>query len=161
MDLLLSKAQGANDPYPATDLDVLERSLETVSDMLDRVLAYVRSVLSGEVKGDAAVGRYLLNTFGASTEELEKGAFHTSLQVSYQESAYPSQRGIDSRNHRTHSWYHILQTWFGHKQKFLLGWLSLEHRRRTKSMYNTFTTTVSRRCPLLSPVYPTIPPISC
>ena len=50
--------------------------------MLDRVLAYVRSVLAGEVKGDAAVGRYLLNTFGASTEELEKGAFHTSLQAS-------------------------------------------------------------------------------
>lgn len=49
--------------------------------MLDRVLTYVRSVLAGEVKGDAAVGRYLMNTFGASTEELEKGAFNASLQV--------------------------------------------------------------------------------
>jgi hypothetical protein len=49
--------------------------------MLDRVLSYVRSVLAGEVKGDAAVGRYLMDTFGASTEELEKGAFNTSLQV--------------------------------------------------------------------------------
>lgn len=49
--------------------------------MLDRVLAYVRSVLAGEVKGDAVVGRYLMDTFGASTEELDKGSFNTSLQV--------------------------------------------------------------------------------
>ena len=81
MDLLLSTAKGNTDDFPATDLDVLDRALATVSDMLDRVLVYVRSVLSGEVKGDAAVGRYLMNTFGASTEELEKGAFNTSLQV--------------------------------------------------------------------------------
>lgn len=50
--------------------------------MLDRVLSYVRSVLAGEVKGDAAVGRYLMDTFAASTEELDKGSFNTSLQVS-------------------------------------------------------------------------------
>ena len=49
--------------------------------MLDRVLAYVRSVLASETKGDAAVGRYLMETFGASTEELDKGAFNASLQV--------------------------------------------------------------------------------
>ena len=81
VDLLASVAKGSTDPYPATDLDILERALDTVSEMLDRVLAYVRSVLAGEVKGDAAVGRYLMDTFGASTEELEKGAFSASLQV--------------------------------------------------------------------------------
>ena len=81
VDLLSNVASGSSDVFPATDLDVLERALDSVSDMLDRVLAYVRSVLAGEVKGDAAVGRYLLDTFGASTEELEKGAFNTSLQV--------------------------------------------------------------------------------
>ena len=81
VDLLTSVAEGSTDSYPATDLDILERALATVSDMLDRVLSYVRSVLAGEVKGDAAVGRYLMDTFGASTEELEKGAFNTSLQV--------------------------------------------------------------------------------
>lgn len=81
VDLLTSVAKGSTDPYPATDLDILERTLDTVSDMLDRVLVYVRSVLAGEVKGDAAVGRYLMDTFGASTEELEKGAFNASLQV--------------------------------------------------------------------------------
>lgn len=81
VDLLSNVASGSSDVFPATDLDVLERALDGVSDMLDRVLAYVRSVLAGEVKGDAAVGRYLLDTFGASTEELEKGAFNASLQV--------------------------------------------------------------------------------
>lgn len=49
--------------------------------MLDRVLAYVRSVLAGETKGDPALGRYLMDTLGASTEDLEKGSFHSSLQV--------------------------------------------------------------------------------
>ncbi len=83
MDLLSSVSNGSTDAYPATDLDILERSLQSVSDMLDRVLSYVRQVLVGEVKGNAAVGRYLMNTFGASTDELEKGAFNTSLQVSF------------------------------------------------------------------------------
>lgn len=49
--------------------------------MLDRVLSYVRAVLSGEKKGDPAVGRYLMDTLGASTEDLEKGGFNASLQV--------------------------------------------------------------------------------
>ena len=60
--------------YPSTDLDILERALVQVTEMLDRVLAYVRSVLAGEVKGDAAVGRYLMDTFGASTEELARAS---------------------------------------------------------------------------------------
>jgi len=50
-------------------------------DMLERVLSYVRAVLAGEKKGDAAVGRYLLDTFGASTDDLEHGGFASSLQV--------------------------------------------------------------------------------
>ena len=50
--------------------------------MLDRVLTYVRAVVSGEKKGDPAVGRYLMDTLGASTDDLEKGGFNASLQVS-------------------------------------------------------------------------------
>jgi hypothetical protein len=49
--------------------------------MLDRVLEYVRSVLADETKGDPAVGRYLMDTLGASTDDLEKGGFNASLQV--------------------------------------------------------------------------------
>lgn len=49
--------------------------------MLDRVLEYVHAILAGEKKGDAAVGRYLMDTLGASTHDLEKGGFNASLQV--------------------------------------------------------------------------------
>jgi translation initiation factor 3 subunit F len=52
--------------------------------MLERVLTYVRAILSGERKGDPAIGRYLMDTLGASTDELEKGGFNASLQVCVQ-----------------------------------------------------------------------------
>lgn len=80
---LLSLSTNTSEPtaYPSTDLEVLERSLQSVVDMLDRVLSYVQSVLSGETKGNAAVGRYLMDTLGTSTEDLEKGGFNASLQV--------------------------------------------------------------------------------
>lgn len=53
-------------------------------DMLDRVLNYVRSVISGEVKGDPAIGRYLLDTFSTTMEGLDRGSFASSLQVCIQ-----------------------------------------------------------------------------
>lgn len=49
--------------------------------MLDRVLTYVRKVIAGELQGDPAIGRYLLETFATSTEGLDKGSFTTSLQA--------------------------------------------------------------------------------
>lgn len=49
--------------------------------MIDRVLTYVRGVVAGEIKGDAAVGRYLLDTLSTSTEGLDKTGFASSLQV--------------------------------------------------------------------------------
>jgi len=88
---------------PTTDLEILERSIETVSAMLDRVLAYVRGVLSGEKKGDPAVGRYLMDTLGAGigTGDLEKGGFNASLQdtlmVSYLANLVRSQAEVSSR----------------------------------------------------------------
>ncbi|KAJ3547827.1 hypothetical protein NM688_g5360 [Phlebia brevispora] len=101
LDLLSSVASGSTDSYPATDLDVLEGALVSLSEMLDRVLTYVRSVLAGEVKGDAAIGRYLMDTFGTSTEELEKGTFNSSLQdtlmVSYLANLVRSQAEVSSR----------------------------------------------------------------
>ena len=36
---------------------------------------------TGEVKGDAAVGRYLMDALGPSTEDLERGEFNSHLQV--------------------------------------------------------------------------------
>jgi translation initiation factor 3 subunit F len=66
-----------------TDLEILEQSIQTVVNMLDRVLEYVQAVLAGKKKGDAAVGRYLMDTLGASTHDLEKGGFNASLQASH------------------------------------------------------------------------------
>lgn len=83
VNLLIQAANSSSSttPQPVTDLEILEASLNSVSDMLGRVLTYVRSVIAGERKGDAAVGRYLMDTLGASTEDLEKGGFNSSLQV--------------------------------------------------------------------------------
>ncbi|KAF8204759.1 hypothetical protein BJ912DRAFT_1018052 [Pholiota molesta] len=86
---------------PVADLEIIERSILTVSDMLDRVLTYVRAVLSGEKKGDPAVGRYLMDTLGASTDDLEKGGFNTSLQdtlmISYLANLVRAQAEVSSR----------------------------------------------------------------
>jgi len=49
--------------------------------MIDRVLSYVQAVLSGEKEGDAAIGRYLMDTLGAATDDLEKSGFNSRLQV--------------------------------------------------------------------------------
>lgn len=85
VDLLTSAAASPSSSvsHPVTDLQVLEDAIQNVSSMLDRVLVYVRSVLSGQVKGDQAVGRYLMDTLGASTAELEKGSFSAGLQVRF------------------------------------------------------------------------------
>ena len=56
--------------------------------MLDRVLSYVQSVLAGEVQGDAAAGRYLMDALGPSTEDLEKGEFNSHLQVCFTSYAF-------------------------------------------------------------------------
>lgn len=103
LDLLTATSNAPNSTisHPTTDLEVLERSLQSVSSMLDRVLSYVQSVLSGEVKGDPAIGRYLMDTLGASTEDLEKGGFNASLQdtlmVSYLASLVRSQAEVSAR----------------------------------------------------------------
>jgi translation initiation factor 3 subunit F len=86
---------------PVADLEIIERAIVSVSDMLDRVLTYVRAVLSGEKKGDPAIGRYLMNTLGTSTDDLEKGGFNASLQdtlmISYLANLVRSQAEVSSR----------------------------------------------------------------
>ncbi|EIW82271.1 Mov34-domain-containing protein [Coniophora puteana RWD-64-598 SS2] len=84
-----------------SELDVLEKALRDVQDMLDRVLAYVQQVLAGEIKGDPAIGRYLMDTLCSSTEDLDKGGFNTSLQdtlmLSYLANLVRSQAELSSR----------------------------------------------------------------
>jgi translation initiation factor 3 subunit F len=86
VDLLL---KALNSPThlasPVQDLEVLQQALASVVEMIDRVIAYVRSVLSGEVEGNEGVGRYLMDTLSETTDGLEKGKleglFNAHLQV--------------------------------------------------------------------------------
>ncbi|KAG6875435.1 hypothetical protein C0992_003841 [Termitomyces sp. T32_za158] len=103
LDLLTKTAVAPNttSTQPVSDLEIIEQSINTVQSMLDRVLAYVQSVLSGQVKGDPAIGRYLMDTLGASTGDLEKSGFNSSLQdtlmISYLANLVRSQAEVSSR----------------------------------------------------------------
>lgn len=85
MDLLATTASSASSTsiQPTTEIEILQRSLNNVSEMLDRVLTYVQKVLAGEVKGDAAIGRYLMDALGAAPgqDDVERSGFNTTLQV--------------------------------------------------------------------------------
>ncbi|RXW24669.1 hypothetical protein EST38_g1189 [Candolleomyces aberdarensis] len=103
LDLLAGTAASSTSttPQPVADVEILERSLLSVSSMLDRVLSYVQSVLSGEKEGDKAIGRYLMDTLGAATEDLEKSGFNSSLQdtlmISYLANLVRSQAEVSAR----------------------------------------------------------------
>jgi hypothetical protein len=85
VDLLATTAVASSSTtsQPTTDFEILSRSLNQVSEMLDRVLTYVRSVLAGDVPGDAAIGRYLMDVLGAAPgqDDVERGGFNATLQV--------------------------------------------------------------------------------
>lgn len=104
VDLLVdtSKSSTSTTPQPIPDLEVLETAVQNVSSMLDRVLAYVQSVLRGEIKGDPAIGRYLMDTLGTSVGVGEEvGGFNGSLQdtlmVSYLANLVRSQAEVSAR----------------------------------------------------------------
>ncbi|KAJ3891490.1 Mov34-domain-containing protein [Lentinula edodes] len=48
---------------PTTSLETLYSSIENIISTIDRVLTYVRAVLAGEARGNAAIGRYLMDTY--------------------------------------------------------------------------------------------------
>jgi len=106
LDLLVAATKSASHvASPQQDLEVLEQSLQNVLQMLDRVLGYVKSVLSGEVQGNIAVGRYLLDTLSTAAPALEKGKlehlFNSHLQdtlmISYLGNLVRSQVEVSSR----------------------------------------------------------------
>ncbi|RDB20066.1 Eukaryotic translation initiation factor 3 subunit F [Hypsizygus marmoreus] len=103
IDLLTTTASASNSTsnQPVSDLEIMEQSIQTVLQMLDRVLGYVQAVLAGEKKGDTAIGRYLMDTLGASTDDLEKSGFNASLQdtlmISYLANLVRSQAEVASR----------------------------------------------------------------
>ncbi|KAF8213855.1 JAB1/Mov34/MPN/PAD-1 ubiquitin protease-domain-containing protein, partial [Mycena galopus ATCC 62051] len=106
LDLLTQTALSPNSTtaQPVTSIANLDATLNTVSQMLDRVLAYVGKVLAGEVEGDKALGRYLMDTLGVAPIG-EKGgedkAFNASLQdtlmISYLANLVRAQAEVSSR----------------------------------------------------------------
>jgi len=73
--------------------------------MIDRVQVYVQSVIEGEIEGDPAIGRFLLDALNTTTEGLEKGKleslFNTHVQdtlmVTYLANLVRSQAEVSTR----------------------------------------------------------------
>jgi len=96
----------------ATDLDLFEQSIRDIISMIDKVLEYVQAVNSGaNSKPDERVGRYLLDTLGATVEGLEKdrleSLFNSHLQVLSTIFFSLFSRLTNTKLNRTHLWFHI------------------------------------------------------
>ncbi|KAJ4479261.1 Mov34-domain-containing protein [Lentinula aciculospora] len=105
-----STSLSSSSTSPLSTLTVFESSIQNIVSMIDRVLTYVQAVLDGEAKGDPAIGRFLMDTLGASTDDLEggrdtakldKGGFNARLQdtlmVSYLANLVRAQAEVSSR----------------------------------------------------------------
>ena len=73
-----------------TDIAALERAVEDVLGMLDRVSNYVSSVIKGDTPGSTAIGKFLLNTVSlapkvgaADVERMFNTHIQDVLMVSY------------------------------------------------------------------------------
>ncbi|KAF7352518.1 Eukaryotic translation initiation factor 3 subunit F [Mycena venus] len=106
LDLLTQTALSPNSTtaQPVTSIANLDATLNTVSQMIDRVLTYVRQVLAGEVEGDKALGRYLMDTLGVAAigeKGAEDKAFNASLQdtlmISYLANLVRAQAEVSAR----------------------------------------------------------------
>jgi hypothetical protein len=66
----------------------MENSLKSVIEMIDRVLAYVKRVINGEIEGNEKIGKYLLDTLSETSDSagVDKGQldtlFNSHLQAS-------------------------------------------------------------------------------
>ncbi|KAF8559168.1 Mov34-domain-containing protein [Imleria badia] len=79
LDLLLSSTP-SNNFLPPSPLPALHTALVGTSDALNRVLAHVQAILSGEIPPDPALGKYLWNMLGAAPDD--EGGWATALQDS-------------------------------------------------------------------------------
>ncbi|EGP83125.1 unnamed protein product [Zymoseptoria tritici ST99CH_3D1] len=87
-----------------TDIETLERAVEQVLDMLDRVSNYVSNVLEEEVEPSSALGQFLMNTLSLApkvdAEDIEKD-FNNHIQdvllVSYLSNTIRTQIDLSNR----------------------------------------------------------------
>ncbi|KAF8311897.1 Mov34-domain-containing protein [Clavulina sp. PMI_390] len=109
LELLLNASKSPNNTSSRThELAAMEKTLQSVIEMIDRVLGYVKQVVSGEVEGNEKIGRALLDALNETTDGsgLEKGQqldvlFNSHLQdtlmVSYLASLVRSQVEVSTR----------------------------------------------------------------
>lgn len=132
----------------------MENTLKSVIDMIDRVLVYVKQVVSGEVEGNEKIGKYLLDTLSETSDTvgIEKGQldvlFNSHLQVRsglfilWQTGWITSAPSWIQFHPRIPSWSRTLQVWCGHKLRFLLA-LRWSHRPPPRSSVPACTPFIS------------------
>jgi len=69
----------------------MENSLKSVIEMIDRVLAYVKRVINGEIEGNEKIGKYLLDTLSETSDSagVDKGQLDTLFNSHLQASTHP------------------------------------------------------------------------
>jgi len=108
LELLLSASKASkHTTAPTHDLVAMENSLKSVIEMIDRVLAYVKRVINGEIEGNEKIGKYLLDTLSETSDSagVDKGQLDTlfnshlqdTLMVSYLASLVRSQVEVSTR----------------------------------------------------------------
>ncbi|KAL7273693.1 hypothetical protein RUND412_003435 [Rhizina undulata] len=103
---LISSAKNAEDRNAPviTDIHALEKAIEQVIGMLDRVSNYVNQVINDETEGSVAIGKFLLNTLSlapkVSNADIER-MFNTHIQdvllVSYLANTIKTQIDLSNR----------------------------------------------------------------
>ena len=96
--------------------------------MIDRVITYVRSVVSGEVEGNERIGKFLLDSLMETNEGvgIEVGAlenlFNAHLQVTLLDLGASSCGADVLKLYRTPLWFHTWPIWSDLKLKYPLAW---------------------------------------
>nr|OQO31894.1 Eukaryotic translation initiation factor 3 subunit F [Rachicladosporium sp. CCFEE 5018] len=105
LELIASAKDAENRSQPLlTDIEVLEKAVEQVLDMLERVSVYVSNVLDEEAEPSAALGQFLMNTLSLApkveAEDIERD-FNNHVQdvllVSYLANTIRTQIDLSNR----------------------------------------------------------------
>ena len=95
-----------------TDIESLERNVETVLEMLERVRTYVSDVLDEEATPSTALGQFLLNALSLAPR-VEPADIEKDLYVFFdipQSIANTNSHILVTIISKTYSWFHTLQT---------------------------------------------------
>ncbi|TGZ83432.1 Mov34-domain-containing protein, partial [Ascodesmis nigricans] len=105
LELITSAKNNEDRKTPViTDIAALEKAVEDLIGMLDRVSAYVERVLNNETKASAAIGKFLMDTLalapkvsGADIERMFNTHIQDVLMVSYLANTVRTQIDLSNR----------------------------------------------------------------